>query len=79
MDHGSGRIKCLAGEVRVDLYAAVWSDYTWVGGGRARQNGPVWHGDFTEQSGTYDQTNRAVVKAGADNTKYEIMMVSYDR
>ena len=78
MDHGSVRVKCLKGEIRIDLYAAVWSAFSWVAGGRIKE-GQVWSGDFKEQSSTYDQTIRAVVQACADGSKYEIMMVSYDR
>jgi hypothetical protein len=78
MDRGSVRVKCLEGGVKVDLYAAVWSDFRHLASGEISK-GEIWSGEFTELSNVYDQTNRAVVTASADGSKYEIIMVSYDR
>ncbi len=78
MDHGSVRLRCLEGEVQIDLSAAVWSDFEHISTAKVTQ-GNIWDGDFKEMSSVYDQDNRAIVTALSDSAKFEIQMVSYDR
>ena len=78
MDHGSVRLRCLEGEVQVDLSAAVWSDFKHISTAKVTK-GNIWDGDFKEMSSVYDQDNRAIITALSDGAKFEIQMVSYDR
>lgn len=78
MDRGSVRLKCLKGEVQIDLSAAVWSEFKHISTAKVSQ-GNIWSEDFKELSSVYDQDNRAVVTAHSDGAEYEFAMVSYDR
>jgi hypothetical protein len=78
MDYGSVRIKCLTGSIKVELSAAVWKAFKPIDS-VVLNSGQIWSGDFKELSRVCDQDNRAVVTAMADDSRYEIMMVSYDR
>jgi hypothetical protein len=78
MDHGSVRLRCLEGEVQIDLSAAVWSDFEHISTAKVIQ-GNIWDGDFKEMSSVWDQDNRAIITALSDGAKFEIQMVSYDR
>ncbi len=78
MDHGSVRLRCLEGEVQIDLSAAVWSTFEHISTAKVTQ-GNIWDGDFKEMSSVWDQDNRAVITALSDGAKFQIQMVSYDR